>query len=168
MKDERNFIHFSDGSRMFHAFGKKDAWCVYYEAKKSKPKAMLDKEYFSVLKWMADTYGKDKVYSDFVLIYDATSERFDERVIELIKEKSNSYKGSEIRAEKLFCILYMAMVSEYHYVSNRGEPSKLNKKVKRLAVHQILNEGYSVNDAAKFSYGKNPEKLNELCNQYGF
>ena len=50
--------------------GSFDNWCVYVVEENGTKKAHFDKEYFTALKTVANKYETDKVYNDFVAIYD--------------------------------------------------------------------------------------------------
>ena len=171
MYNARDYINFPDGSFVFHACGAKDDWCVYYKGGKGpdfKVIVPLDRQYFKSVVELGVKYGANKVYDDFVKIYNLTTDKFDENVIKVIWELSTSYVGSELRVKKVFAILYLAMISEFYYVTRKGEPSKLNKRVKRLGMHQVLFRGLDPKEAANFSRHKSYEEINALCEEYGF
>ena len=168
LEDKRNFIYFRDGSKMFHASGKFDSWCVYYEEPNKEPVALLDKGYFKVLNFLKEKYNGEKIYKDFVKIYDLVTTDFNQDVISTIQEISQTYGIHQLRAEKMFTVLYMAMVSEFHWVSRAGKPTVLNKRLKRLGVYQIVMLNYTPTDAANYSRHKSIPELREECERYGF
>lgn len=168
LEDKRNFINFKDGSKMFHGSGKFDAWCVYYEEPDKEPIALLDKGYFKVLNFLKNEYNGEKVYNDFVKIYNLATADFNKDVMATIKEVSKTYGIHQLRAEKMFTVLYMAMVSEFHWVSRAGKPTVLNKRLKRLGVYQIAILNYNPTDAANYSRHKSISELVEECKRYGF
>lgn len=167
LKNERPFTEFENGARLFYAQGNWDDWAVYYSAPGIKPYKPQDKEYFNDILLLANTYGTEYVYEDFVRIFEKTTREIDYSMADFIKQiAKDKYNAEDVTGVAiLFTTLYMAMVSEYYY---HGKPSKINKRIKRLGVYQILYKGMSVGDAANFSKGKDFSELDALCKQYGF
>ncbi len=167
--DERVIATFADGSYLSFAQGRKDRWCVYYTAPPAAPIPLLDVQYFQILHELAQAYGADFVYADFVSVYDITTADVDNSVVLYIQNTiAGHYPNDILRAAKVFTTLYMAMVAEFHYVSAWGTPSRLTKRVKRLGVYQVLYTDMSVEEAANYSRGGNFHDLNNLCQEYGF
>lgn len=46
--------------------------------------------------------------------------------------------------------------------------TQLGKRIKRLGIHQLLKEKFTVEEAAKFSYGKKANILKDECQSRGF
>ena len=63
---------YEDGSFLEYDIGKFDDWCVYYTNNEGVRIAPRDKDYFEDLYEFSKKYGKDKIYSDYVKIYDST------------------------------------------------------------------------------------------------
>lgn len=167
--DERVISTFADNSYLSYAQGSKDRWCVYYTAPPNPPIPLLDRQYFQILLELAEEYGAEPVYADFVSIYDRTTDEVDELVLADIQGTvAAHYPNDLLRAAKVFTTLYMAMVSEFYYITPSGRPSRLQKRVKRLGVYQILFTDMTVEQAANYSKGQNYNTLNTLCLQYGF
>ena len=135
---------FSDGSFLEFNRGRIDAWCVYMTDPEGTRKPPLDKDYFNELKALADKYGAERVYRDFVNIYDATTKNIDDRVLTHITQMAATYEES-LAVDKLFTTFYMAMTSEENYPN-----TKLGRKIKRLAAYEILFAGRDVSDAVTF------------------
>ena len=72
-------------NKVFFSSGSFDDWCVFVETK-SRKWAPTDNEYFKFLKEMAEVFGKEKIYNDFLLIYDKTKQEIDTNVVHLIKD----------------------------------------------------------------------------------
>ncbi len=167
--EERQYTTFDDGTTLSFAKGKKDLWCVYYYTPTTRPVSPRDQDYFQELLDLANKYGNDYVYEDFVDVYDHTDRNVNPAMAQYIIDLANKrYPDESLAVAKLFTILYMAMVAEYYYVNRYGRPSRLKKRTKRLGVHQILMEGMSVIDAKEYSKGRNFAELDALCRRYGF
>lgn len=52
--------------------GKFDSWCVYLTKEDFARYAPVDSEYFTFLQQMGKKYGNQRVYDDFIKVYDAT------------------------------------------------------------------------------------------------
>ena len=90
----------------------------------------LDTHYFEELYHLANKYGNDKVYKDFVSIYDITGKNIDEKILQKITNIAQTYSLEDILdVDKLFTTLYMAMVAEENYPD-----TKLGRKIKRLGI----------------------------------
>ena len=59
---------FKDGTYLKYGRGRIDNWCVYLVDENGKATPPLDTHYFEELYHLANGYGKDKVYNDFVSI----------------------------------------------------------------------------------------------------
>ena len=134
---------FSDGTSLGWDRGKLDSWCVYYNDIDGSSSPPLDTDYFTDLLNLADKYGHDKVYKDFVSMYDViNSPNPDECCIEIIDSLVSSYHPEDqLNVDKLFTILWMAMVSEWNYRFPNGRPSVLKHRIKRLGVYTMLVKG---------------------------
>jgi len=143
--------------------GKFDKWCVYVKMEGRPRYAPVDEEYFCFFKNMALKHGAQKVYNDFVIIYNLTTARHDQRVINKIKEISASYHADAEHTELWLSVIYGGMIAE----ENKANMI-LKKRIKRLGMHQILIENVEPQTAAKFSLGKKWSELNALMQQRGF
>lgn len=63
--------------------GRIDEWCVYVVEHDGTRKAPSDEIYFSDLFKLSKKYPLNKVYKDFVIIYDKTTKNIDLPVLEL-------------------------------------------------------------------------------------
>lgn len=144
--------------------GKFDNWCVYVVESNGSKKAPFDEVYFSDLHNIAQKYAQDKVYNDFVSIYDNTTKNIDNKVLALIDGITNTYNEEDkIIIEQWFTVIYAGMVAE-----ENKQNAILKKRVKRLGMHQVMKLGMSAKEAAKFSYGKKWRDLDTIMRPLGF
>ena len=144
--------------------GRFDNWCVYVIEENKNKKAPFDTQYFSALKEIFQHYDKDKVYDDFVKIYELTSRRIDSKVLELIESIVSIYKPEHKDiVEQWFTVIYAGMIAE----ENKNN-AILKKRIKRLGMYQVLILGMEPAKAARYSYGKKWRELDEEMKTYGF
>ena len=103
------------------------------------------------------------MYGDYVKVYQRTRSQIDERVLDDIHILSETYGTDALRVEKLFSILYMAMISEENKANTR-----LGKRIKRLGVHKLLIENQPVYEAANFMRGMDWRTIDRLCAERNF
>ena len=63
---------FKDGSFLEYDQGRFDEWCVYLKLPNGKRYPPHDTDYFQTIIDFATKYGRDRVYADYVSIYDIT------------------------------------------------------------------------------------------------
>ena len=149
---------FKDGSEIGFGKGCFDDFCVYLD---NKPP--LDVHYFIRLYELKEIYGGSNIYNDFVYIYELVTKKLESAVLENITHISQKYKDDITRVDKIFTILYMAMIAE----ENKAN-TKLGKKIKRLGVHQILIENITPNVSANYSKGMKWREIEKECMERGF
>ena len=110
-----------------------------------------DVDYFSTLLEFSNRFGVEKVYNDFVEVFNRTASEPDPGVFKYIEQLAEAYEGDALQAYKTYSILYVAMIAEECRAG-----TKLGRRVKRLGVHQILFDGFDVVNAANFSKGSYP------------
>ncbi|RIU93313.1 hypothetical protein D1864_07520 [Oceanobacillus picturae] len=135
-------VKLPDGTEITRRRGRIDGW--YVEVDGYGP---FDKNYFSDLKALGHKYGNQKVYNDFVVIYDNTEFSVDNTVFsQLIPSIASTYsKEDNLQVLKLFSTLYAVLLAE------QNRPLPLKKRVKLLACYQILILNYSVEIACNYS-----------------
>ncbi len=144
--------------------GKFDEWCVYVVEANGFRKAPFDKTYFSDLYNISQKYETNKVYNDFVQIYNLTSRHIDESVLGLIDTIVKTYNNKDqILIEQWMTVLYAGMIAE-----ENKERAILKRRVKHLGMYQVLILGMPAKEAAKFSYGKSWRELDSIMRDYGF
>ncbi len=157
-------ITFEDGTIIEQGRGRFDEYCVYLSRPGHRKHAPKDAEYFSFFIEKAQKYSSEKIYSDYVVIYEKTTGHIDYDIFDEIKEISMSYDEEDSLD---FCVwysvIYLGMVAE-----ERRERAVLKKRIKRLGMYQILFERMSAMEAATFSTGKKVAELSPLCRERGF
>lgn len=154
---------FADGSYLEYDQGQFDNWCVYLTRPTSARYAPRDFQYFRRLADMATVYGSQTIYNDFVAIYEHTANKIQQSTLNLITLLCAKYGPHSIDMEIDFTIMYMGMVAE-----ENKKYSRLGKRIKRLGVHQVLQENINYLEAANFSRGRKWTELASLCEQRGF
>lgn len=154
---------FSDGSFLEYDRGGFDDWCVYLTNASGSRRPPRDTDYFTQLKELAERFGTEKVYSDYVKVYDLTGKQVDKDSLEKISILSKEYGASATQVDTIFSILYMAMISE-----ERKARTRLGKRIKRLGIHKLLIENIPVREAANFMRGMGWRDIARLCEERGF
>ena len=144
--------------------GRFDDWCVYVVENGGYKTPPLDMVYFEDLSLLSKKYPKNKVYDDFVSIYDRTTSKIEQATIDLIDNIVESYNQEDQDIiEQWFTVLYAGMIAE-----ENKEHAILKKRVKRLGMYQVLILNNPAVEAAKFSYNKNWRDLDTIMKRYGF
>ena len=82
--------NFSDGTVIEIDRGRFDDWCIYITGTCNRH-APKDVAYFTVVRGFGKRYGVDKVYADFISVYDKTSKSLDRSVLDHIETLSKDY-----------------------------------------------------------------------------
>ncbi len=143
--------------------GKFDNWCVFVNKPGAERFAPVDAEYFLLLKEMGKKYGAQKIYDDFVVIYNRTSKNINPVVLDIILHLSKTYNKDADEMELLFTVLYAGMIAE-----ENKKNTILRKRIKRLGMHQVLIDNIPPNEAAVFSKGKKWKELDNIMKSKGF
>ena len=155
---------FSDGSFLEYDRGSFDEYCVYLTKTDGARRPPRDTDYFAILKNYAAKYGVDRIYNDYVKIYDLTGKTIDNAVFDRISTITKTYgKEDGPELEVAFCILYMAMVAE-----EKKAHTKLGKRIKRLGIYTLLKEDKDVDTSANFMRRMGWQSIDELCRERGF
>ncbi len=143
--------------------GKFDDWCVYVVEQNGRKKAHFDTTYFTDLKAIASKYEANKVYNDFIEIYNGTTKIIDKSILDLIDKIVTTYNEEDkIIIEQWFAVIYGGMIAE-----ENKQFAILKKRIKRLGMHQILKLDYDPNVAANFSRGKKWRELDAIMKPLG-
>lgn len=159
----RQIKSFPDGSFLEYDRGGFDDWCVYYTNSSGSRKAPRDMDYFTQLEDLANKYGAEQIYGDFVRVYDLTGTQVEQTDLIAISQIAAAYGNDALELDVVFSTLYMAMIAE-----ERKEFTRLGKRIKRLGVHMLLIENFGVNDAANFMRDMAWRDIARLCEEYGF
>jgi len=155
---------FANGAFLEYARGNFDDWCVYLTSPNGSRRPPRDTDYFQTIKDIAVKYGANRVYADYVSIYDITGNKVEEEVLNQITLIANKYDADDVlKVDILFSILYLAMIAE-----ERKANTRLGRRIKRLGIHYLLFEGASITQAANFMRGMNWRKIAALCEERGF
>ena len=158
-----NKIDLLDGSYLCYDRGQFDKWCVYKIDENGLSEAPKDIDYFNDLYKYAKIFGNVKIYNDFVIIYDMTTNIFESNVVEDIKNLSSEYGKFSDEIFRIFSTLYMVMISEQN-----KKNTKLGKRIKRLGVYFLLVKKEKPEYCANFMRGKPWRELVKLCLEGGF
>lgn len=161
---ENNIKILRNNRKVIFGTGTFDDWCVYVVEKDGAKKAPHDVTYFSELLDISQHYGNNKVYQDFVSIYNLTTERIDQQAINLIDRIVQSYQiQHQMILEQWFTVIYAGMVAE----ENKAH-AVLKKRIKRLGMYQVLILGITPTDAANFAKNKKWRGIDAIMKTYGF
>jgi len=148
------------GYKIYFGRGKFDDWCVFYNDTDDKKFIPLDKHYFQWILDLSKKYGVEQVYNDFLKVYDAADEIFDEdECISLCTEIDKNYEEGTTH---WWVIYYMTMVAEC-----KKENAILKKRIKHLGVYNVLFDGYDVDYVTKYMRGKGWRYLDKLMKERG-
>lgn len=159
----RKINDFSNGSYIEFDTGKFDEWCVYIVNPCGDRFAPSDLKYFTRLKKLGKKYGNRKIYDDFLVIYNRTTKNIKKDVFELISVLSRFYEKDRQEMEIWFNVIYAGMIAE-----ENKENAILKKRIKRLGIHQVLNDELEPEVAANFSKGMKWKDLDRLMKAKGF
>lgn len=154
---------FTDNSFLEYDKGGFDEWCVYLSRPNKTRYAPKDNEYFNFFKNIGLKYGSQKVYNDFVKIYNLTSKSIETTVLNEINNIAGEYGQDYLELDIWFTVVYAGMVAEENKAFTR-----LGKRIKRLGMHQILLQNLPSEVAANFSRGKPWRELHNLMKQLDF
>lgn len=154
---------FSNGGFIEFDSGSFDNWCVILTKPGGERFAPTDLQYFSRLNKLSEKHGTQKIYDDFVVIFNRTTKLIEPQILELISVISKFYKDDSLEMEIWLNVLYAGMIAE----ENKAN-AILKKRIKRLGIHQVLIDGISPEDAVVFSKGKKWKELDRLMVLKGF
>ena len=154
---------FENGTFLEYDRGGFDDWCVYFTDTNGTRKPPRDVDYFKQLTELAEKYSVEKVYTDYVQVYNLTGKEVEQTALAEISRISVSYGRDALDVDVIFSILYMAMIAE-----ERKKYTRLGKRIKRLGIYKLLIEKRSVYEAANFMRGLGWRDIDALCRERGF
>ena len=154
---------FENGTFLEYDRGGFDDWCVYFTDTNGTRKPPRDVDYFKQLTELAEKYSVEKVYTDYVQVYNLTGKEVEQPALAEISRISASYGRDALDVDVIFSILYMAMIAE-----ERKKYTRLGKRIKRLGIYKLLIEKRSVYEAANFMRGLGWRDIDALCRERGF
>lgn len=159
---QRIITTLSNNSYLEYAQGRFDSWCIYKVNEQSRY-AIRDNEIFTLLKKCTNELSAKEIHQDFLSIYELTSHVFDPAILHKIKTISKKYFQHREEIEYIFSFLYAGMVAEENKTN-----AILKKRIKRLAIHQLLIEMMQPWVVANYSRGKKWRWIAEECKLRGF
>lgn len=155
---------FSDGTLLEQGAGKFDDYCVYITRPGKIRYAPKDKEYFSFFAEKSIRYTPEKIYFDYVKIYNKTTAQIDYEVLKDIDRICADYQEDDaLEFDIWYSVIYLGMVAE-----ELKAKAVLKKRIKRLGMYQVLFENMSAGEASSFSFGKKVAELDPMCRDRGF
>lgn len=139
-----------------------DNWCVYLKRPNKKRFAPTDTMYFSRLEKLAEKYDGQRIYDDFLIIYDLTDKEINSVALRIIEEIADTYNEDIVEVEEWLTVIYGGMIAE-----ENKEKAILKKRIKRLGMYQTLIEGIGAEKAAHFSRGKKWKELDAIMKERG-
>lgn len=159
----RTIREFQDGSILEYDRGQFDEWCVFLTRPNQPKYAPRDVQYFTQIRTLAGLFTGKKIYSDFVSVYEMTTKKLENQVLDQIHFLSNVYGDHQLEIEILFTIIYSGMIAE-----ENKQYTRLGKRVKRLGLHQVLIENVEPGEAANYSKNKPWREIASQCEKRGF
>lgn len=160
----RRIKNFPGGAFLEFDRGSFDDWCVFLARPGQERKALRDEEYFAQMIALAERHGREKLYQDYLKVYEYTGKNLDMRVLRAITGLAKREYGPDaLLADYLLTVLYAGMIAE-----ENKENTKLGKRVKRLGVYGILMEGQNAQTAANLTRGMKYQQIEAMCEARGF
>ena len=159
----RRIKTFPDGSFLEYDHGLFDEHCIYLKTPTRERYAPRDEQYFQIIQDLGQKFSNRQLYDDFVRVFDKAAEKIEPETLGFIEGISLKYAEEALNVEILFTVLYATMLAE----ENKAF-TKLGKRVKRLGIHQLLLEGFSVQEAANYSKNKKWQEISAECEKRGF
>lgn len=145
--------------KIYFAQGKFDKYCVYHIDDKGKKSIPLDEHYLKWIKDLANKYGTDKVYKDFLRIYEITDENFKEKECKKLINTIDTHYPQE-DTTYWWTIFYMTMVAEC-----KKKYAILKKRIKHLGVYNTLFDNYDIAYITTYMRNKKWQELDKLMKQ---
>lgn len=145
--------------RIYFDRGKFDEYCVYHINDKGKKSIPLDEHYFKWIKDLANQYGTDKVYKDFLKIYEISNEDLKENLCLKISNMIDMHYPHEDTTH-WWVIFYMTMVAEC-----KKKNAILKKRIKHLGVYNVLFDNYDIAFIISYMRGKKWQELDKLMQE---
>ena len=137
-------------------------WFVYFDQANADRQHTGYVENLRELQNFATRYSPDRLYRDFVKIYDATEINVNPKTLDLIAEISESYYDDAANINYLFTLIYFALLSEHN-----KKNQQLGKRIKRLAVYQALFDKVQAEEV-RYHVPRKWWLIDAQCSQRGF
>ena len=152
--------NFPNGWYLTFEQGKFDNWCVYLRHTNGYAVVPKDEEYFEKVLFLSNNFDANKVYNDFLKIYNNTSDAINLETLNNIYQISRDYGQYADLWWLIFTIIYAAMIAE-----ENKEHAILKKRIKALGIYQVLFENFSPYQASIFSKKKNWKELDIIMKE---
>jgi hypothetical protein len=157
----RRLVSFGPSMSLGFCSGTFDEWCIYVEHP-TYPTYPTDEWYFTLAKKWADVVGREKVYNDFVRVYNSTSKEYDYYVSEAIETMAADYPDP-LEFNIVMHILYLGMIAE-----ENKKHTRIGKGIKRLGMHELLIYDDDPKTAAHSTRGVDWRVIADRCREAKF
>ena len=154
---------FPNNSRLEFDQGRFDQWCVYFVRPSGERSIPRDIDYFAKFQALGAIYGGERIYKDFVQVYQRTQDVLDDSVVRFITELCQPYRQDALQLDILQTTVYAGMIAEENKAG-----AILKKRIKRLGMHQVLLENMPPELAANYSRGRTVSEIVPDCVRRGF
>lgn len=158
----RDFYYSGWGRYIFFAYGEFDNWAAYVckhdDAGCLRCALPSDLSYFELIVGLANRFGGRRVYQDVRQVFDCVRANYDKSVLHYIEMLSMQYEGCSDIVHHVYSWLYYAMVAE-----ENKEDTHLGGSIKMLALHRILLEGMTIEEAEEECNGMGWQRVRKLC-----
>lgn len=161
--DEEFEILFQTGNIVYEN-GEKDNWAVMVRDSRESPWiGVLDSQMMDNILQAVKKYSRQAIWQNMKVIYNLAEVNPKDEDLTLIRDNI-----ADKRYRFTLYVYYYGMIAE----NNKKTPDGLyrlpmKKRLKMLGLHQLLYEGYTVEEASNFSRGKKSKELIQLCNERG-
>lgn len=160
---ERLISRLSKTCKIIFDEGKFDSWCVFI-VENDKRVAPTDFELLKAIHEFSKQFSAQKIYDLFFIVYRRTFNEFDVKVVEKIETMvANFHPETAFTIKKWLTFFYATLIAE-----NNKEKTKLGKRIKLLAIHQLLFQNFTPMQAAGFSKGRNWKELDTIMTGLNF
>ncbi|MBX7459837.1 DUF7004 family protein [Qipengyuania huizhouensis] len=154
---------FADGRKIDFGRGSFDDWCVFVIEKDGNRRAPLDSDYFAVVADVCNRHGSEELWRIYERIYERTNRQVEDDVLSGITVVSERFGDDAVAIDIALTCIYLGMIAE-----ENKRNTKLGKRIKRLAMHQLVHEGLEVSKVVNFSKGMKAHEIDALCRERGF
>lgn len=151
---------------IFFAYGEFDDWAAYVCKHDSDGNLMCalprDLSYFELVVGLAYRFGGNRIYQDMLHVFEHVRPNYDKSVLHYIEMLSMQYENYSEVVHHVYSWLYYAMIAE-----ENKEDTHLGGSIKMLALHRILLEGMSIEDAEEECNGMGWQRVRRLCEDVG-
>lgn len=156
-------IELFDGGYLYYSKGRFDDWCVYEIDENGVKSILKDIDYFNEFQELSSFIDSDRLYNDFVKVYNITGDNIKEEDVTYIQNIVKQYDEYAERMFRLYSILYMAMIAEQN-----KKNTKLGKRIKRLGMYNLLVLDNDPEYCANFMKQMGWREIDKLCIEGGF